>query len=111
MKIETVLMLSVLAVLALGIGILSRPVQQRDERLIGLQKDKMELDELRAENEKLRIIRIDDAELVRLRGENTALVQLRNQAGQLKQSMQSQDSQEPQAVRRLRAENEQLQQQ
>ncbi|MDB6016383.1 MAG: hypothetical protein JWR19_872 [Pedosphaera sp.] len=111
MKRGTVLMLFFLAVLALGIGILSRPVYQQDERLISLQKDKMELDELRAENEELSSIRVDDAELIRLRQENIELLKLRNEVGQLNQSRQSEDSPEPEAVRQLRSENEQLQQQ
>ncbi|MDB6066566.1 MAG: hypothetical protein JWR26_2774 [Pedosphaera sp.] len=111
MKFGTVLMLFLLAVLALGTGILSGPVRQQDERLISLQKDKMELDELRAENEQLSGIRVDDAELIRLRQENIGLLKLRNEVGQLKQSRQSQDSQEPEAVRQLRGENAQLQRQ
>jgi hypothetical protein len=111
MKRGTVLMLFFLAVLASGIGILSRAVHQQDERLISLQKDKMELDELRADNKKLRVIRVDDAELSRLRQENIELLKLRNEVGQLNRSRESQDSQEPEAVRRLRSENEQLQQQ
>jgi TolA-binding protein len=111
MKFATASMLFLLAALALGIGILSRPVRQQDERLASLQKEKMELEALRAENEKLKGIRVDDAELIRLRQENIELLKLRNEVSQLNQSRQSQESQEPEAGRQLRNENERLQQQ
>ena len=103
--------MSVIVIFATGIGILSRTARQQDEMLAGLQKEKMELDELRAENKKLKTIQVDAAELIRLRQENAELPKLRNEVWQLRETMQPQDSQEAEAITQLANENEQLQQQ
>jgi len=107
----SILVLSAIAIVAIGIGILSRTLLRQDEILAGLQKEKIELDELRAANESLKALRVDTAELVRLRRENADLPKLRSQAWRLREAMRSQDSQEPGMMRQLRSENEQLRQQ
>ena len=102
---------SLLAVLAIGLGFLSCSEFRQDAVLAGLQREKTNLDSLRAENEKWTALRVDTAELIRLRQENAELPKLRNQVRQLRDAMTSQDSQEPELMRQLLSENEQLQQQ
>ncbi|MEY2427927.1 MAG: hypothetical protein QOJ40_812 [Verrucomicrobiota bacterium] len=101
----------VLAILAIGMGFLSRTERRQGAVLAGLQKEKTDLEALRAENEKWKALRVDAAELTRLREETADLPKLRNQVRQLRDAMTSQDAREPELMRQLLSENEQLQQQ
>ena len=101
----------VLAILAIGMGVLSRTERRQGAVLAGLQKEKTDLEALRAENEKWKALRVDAAELTRLREETAGLPKLRNQVRQLRDAMTSQDAREPELMRQLLGENEQLQQQ
>ena len=80
------------AVLALAIFIFARYWLQRQEsgalraELAWLQRDKLQLEELRAENERLRAARISDSELERLRNDRAALVGLRAEINKLEES-------------------------
>ena len=75
-------LVAVLAILASGIAVLSRKAVEREEKLSSLTKEKLELDQLRAENGKMKGIRVDGAEIDRLREENSVLPKLRNQLRQ-----------------------------
>lgn len=110
-KFGIVLFLCVLAVLAMGMGFLSRTERRQDVVIAGLQREKTDLEALRAENEKWKALRVDTAEFIRLRQENSDLPRLRNQVRQLRDAMTTQAAQEPELMRQLLGENEQLQQQ
>jgi hypothetical protein len=110
-KFRAGLVLGVLALLAIGMGFLSHTERRQDAVVAGLQREKTDLDSLRAENEKWKAVLVDTAELSRLRQENAELPKLRGQVRQLREAMKSQDSQEPELMRQLLNENEQLQQQ
>ncbi len=110
-KLRAALVLSVFAMLAIGMGFLSRTERRQNAVIAGLQREKTDLDVLRAENDKWKTLRVDAGELIRLRQENAGLLKLRNQVQQLREAMKSQDSQEPELMRQLLSENDQLQQQ
>jgi hypothetical protein len=105
-----VLVLCACGALALGTGFLSHAARRQDDLISTLQKEKTELDALRAENEKWKTVRVDAAETSRLRQENSELPKLRNQVWQLREPMKAQDSTEPEVIRQLRSENDELRQ-
>ena len=110
-NLRAVLVLCLLAVLPVGMGFWFRTERRQDAVIASLQREKTDLDASRAENDKWKALQMDNAELIRLRQENAELPKLRNQVRQLRESMKSQDSQQPELMRQLLRENEQLQQQ
>src|SRR5579864_7340272 len=91
--------------------ILSRAVRARDGILADSIQEKQHLDRLRAQNRRLKMIRVDAAELDRLRRENAELPKLRGELQRLQDTWKAQNVAEPVELTQLRAENEQLQQQ
>src|ERR1700757_4601202 len=110
-QITIILLCLAIVVLMAGTGILSRTVNQQQQTLVALRREKAELDVLRAENEKWKALRVDAGELDSLHRENTDLLKLRNTAQQLREANQAQGMQESEMIRQLRDENAQLQQQ
>jgi hypothetical protein len=111
LKSATTVLVSVFLVLAAGDALLFRAIRGEGATISGLEREITECLELRAENTRLLALRPDPAEISRLRQENAELLKLRSQAPQLRRDIESQNSQEPESLRLLRGENEQLQQQ
>jgi hypothetical protein len=108
--LQMLLLVSFCAFFMAGDGVFFWKVHSQAETLAGLRREMADSFRLRSEYERLVGLRPDPAEMASLRRQNSDLLKLRNEVSLLRQDMEAQQLQEPEIVRQLQVENEELKQ-